>query len=129
MTFHSVFISEFSLPPNWTPQSANQVVELVRITTSSLEYSEVCRHFVDRGGRADQLYMVERIQNPQLYSMYQAFKKTMRGPINEMRLFHGTDAANVDSINTHNFSRSFAGVNGECLIWFLWRSDLVDIFS
>lgn len=39
----------------------------------------------------------------------------MRGQVNEKRLFHGTDAANIDSINAHNFSRSFAGVNGECL--------------
>ncbi len=110
-----VFITglELSIPPNWTPQSANQVVELVRLTPSSSEYSEVCSHFVARGGRSDQLYMVERIQNPQLYSMYLAFKKSMRGQVNEMRLFHGTDAANIDSINTNNFSRSFAGVNGK----------------
>ena len=30
-----------------------------------------------------------------------------------MRLFHGTDAANIDSINATNFNRSFAGVNGK----------------
>ena len=74
---------------------------------------EVQNHFVGRGGNASQLYKVERIQNPQLYSRYLAFKKSMRGQVNEMRLFHGTDAANVDSINAQNFSRSFAGVNGK----------------
>ncbi|XP_028412718.1 uncharacterized protein LOC114535634 [Dendronephthya gigantea] len=104
--------SEAALPSNWTNQSANQVVQLVRLAPSSPEYLEVLNHFVLRGGKPDQLYYVERIQNPQLYSMYMTFKKSMRGQINEMRLFHGTDAANVDSINAHNFSRSFAGVNG-----------------
>ena len=107
--------SELSLPSNWTPQPANQVVQLVRIAKSSPEYLEVSRHFVAQGGRADQLHMIERIQNPQLYSMYSTFKKSMRGQVNEKRLFHGTNAANIDSINAHNFSRSFAGVNGECL--------------
>ncbi|CAB4040614.1 poly [ADP-ribose] polymerase 14-like, partial [Paramuricea clavata] len=102
------------LPSNWTHQPVNQVVELVRLTPSSPEYSEVRSHFVAGGGRANQLYSVERIQNPQLYSMYLAFKKSMamRGQVNEMRLFHGTDAANIHSINTNNFSRSFAGANG-----------------
>ena len=106
---------ELSLPSNWTLQPANQVVQLVRIAQSSPEYSEISRHFVAQGGRADQLHKIERIQNPQLYSMYSTFKKSMRGQVNEKRLFHGTDAANIDSINAHNFSRSFAGVNGECL--------------
>jgi hypothetical protein len=105
--------SELSLPSNWTLQPENQLVQLVRITTSSQEYLEVFNHFVARGGNASQLYKVERIQNPQLYSRYVAFKKSMRGQANEMRLFHGTDAANIDSINAHNFSRSFAGVNGK----------------
>lgn len=67
------------------------------------------------GGRADQLCTIERIQNPHLYSMYSTFKKSMKGQDNEKRLFHGTDAANIDSINANNFSRSFAGVNGKCL--------------
>mgnify|MGYP002803931348 FL=1 len=104
--------SELCLPSNWTPQPENQLVQMVQIAILSQEYMEVRNHFVARGGNASQLYKVERIQNPQLYSRYLAFKKSMRGQVNEMRLFHGTDAANVDSINAHNFSRSFAGVNG-----------------
>lgn len=113
--YSCVFVLISALPSNWTNQSANQVVQLVRLAPSSPEYLEVLNHFVSRGGRQDQLYQVERIQNPQLYSVYMTFKKSMRGQINEMRLFHGTDAANVDSINAHNFSRSFAGVNGKCM--------------
>ncbi|XP_046843223.1 protein mono-ADP-ribosyltransferase PARP15-like [Xenia sp. Carnegie-2017] len=35
----------------------------------------------------------------------------MCGDVNEMRLFHGTNPNNVRSINSNNFSRSFAGVN------------------
>jgi hypothetical protein len=89
------------------------LVQLVTIPSSSQEFQEVQNHFVARGGNTSQLYKVERIQNPQLYFRYLAFKKSMRGQVNEMRLFHGTDAANVESINAHNFSRSFAGVNGK----------------
>jgi hypothetical protein len=105
--------SELSLPSNWTPQPENQLVQLVRIETSSQEYLEVFKHFVAQGGNANQLYKVERIQNPQLYLRYLVFKKSMRGQVNELRLFHGTNAANIDSINAQNFSRSFAGVNGK----------------
>ena len=108
-----ILASELSLPSNWTPQAKSQLVQLVTIVSPSQEYQEVLKHFVDRGGNASQLYKVKRIQNPQLYSRYLAFKKSMRGQANEMRLFHGTDAANTDSINAHNFSRSFAGVNGK----------------
>ena len=104
---------ELSLPSNWIPQAKTQLVQLITIASSSQEYQEVLKHFVDRGGNASQLYQVDRIQNPQLYSRYLAFKKSMRGQANEMRLFHGTDAANIDSINAHNFSRSFAGVHGK----------------
>ena len=76
---------------------------------------EVVNHFASRGGNADQVYMVERIQNPRLYAAFSVVKKTcMRGRDNhEMRLFHGTDAANIVSINANNFSRSFAGFNGK----------------
>ena len=83
------------------------------MSSTSPEYLEVVNHFKARGGNESQLYMVERVQNPQLYLRYSAFKKSMRGSVNEMRLFHGTDATNIDSINAHNFSRSFAGVNGK----------------
>ena len=121
-----VFILGLELPSNWTHQPVNQVVELVRLTPSSPEYSEVRSHFVAGGGRAVQLYSVERIQNPQLYSMYLAFKKSMamRGQVNEMRLFHGTDAANINSINTNNFSRSFAGANGKCFVILVSKADI-----
>ena len=107
---------DLSVPSNWTLQPTNQLVQLVPLTPSTQEYLEVQNHFVAQGGNASKLYKVERIQNPQLYSRYLAFKKSMRGQVNEMRLFHGTDAANVDSINAHNFSRSFAGVNGKSFI-------------
>ena len=70
-----------------------------------------------RGGRSDQIYEIHRIQNPRLYSRYQAFKSSMCGDVNEMRLFHGTNPKNVRSINSNNFSRSFAGVNGESYIF------------
>ena len=108
-----ILAPESSLPTNWTSQPDHKVFHLVKLDSSSQEYLEVLNHFVARGGNASQLYMVERIQNPQLYLRYLAFKNSMRGQVNEMRLFHGTDAANIDSINAKNFNRSFAGVNGK----------------
>ena len=62
------------------------------------------------------LHKIERIQNPRLYTAYQAAKKSMRGHDNELRLFHGTEAENVDSINANNFDRSFSGVHGRILL-------------
>ena len=89
------------------------MVKLVSVSSSTPEYQEVLRHFMDNGGRQSQLQKVERIQNPQLYSRYMTFKKTMKTQPNEKRLYHGTDAANIESINVSNLSRSFAGVNGK----------------
>ena len=106
---------ESSLPTNWISQPDHQVYQLVKLDPSSQEYQEILTHFVARGGNASHLYMVERIQNPQLYLRYMAFKNSMRGRVNEMRLFHGTDATNIDSINAANFNRSFAGVNGKSI--------------
>ncbi|XP_046842592.1 protein mono-ADP-ribosyltransferase PARP14-like [Xenia sp. Carnegie-2017] len=100
-----------SVPSSWLPQPSDQVVNLVGLTRSSAEYIEIKDYFVARGGRSDQIYEIHRIQNPRLYSRYQAFKSSMCGDVNEMRLFHGTNPNNVRSINSNNFSRSFAGVN------------------
>ena len=113
---------ESSLPTNWISQPDHQVFQLVKLDPSSQEYQEILAHFVARGGNASQLSMVERIQNPQLYLRYLAFKNSMRGQINEMRLFHGTDAANIDSINAKNFNRSFAGVNGKGICYIAGKS-------
>ncbi|XP_046843147.1 protein mono-ADP-ribosyltransferase PARP14-like [Xenia sp. Carnegie-2017] len=106
-------MADVSLPSNWSPpRTPNQVVHLARVIQSSPEYMEVKNYFVAHGGRADQIDMIERIQNPGLYCLYQSFKKKMHGAVNEMRLFHGTNPNNVLPIYTNNFSRSFAGLNG-----------------
>ncbi|XP_046843181.1 protein mono-ADP-ribosyltransferase PARP15-like [Xenia sp. Carnegie-2017] len=105
-------IKDFSVPPSWSPQPSDQVVNVVGLTQSSSEYIEIKDYFVARGGRSDQIYEIQRIQNPGLYSRYQTFKKSMRGDVNEMRLFHGTNSANVEAINSNNFSRNYSGVNG-----------------
>ena len=45
------------------------------------------------------------------------------------RLFHGTDAANIDSINAHNFSRSFAGVNGKGYFVIVGKNELRSLYD
>ncbi|XP_046843184.1 protein mono-ADP-ribosyltransferase PARP14-like [Xenia sp. Carnegie-2017] len=105
-------ILSIKVPPSWSPQPSDQIVNVVGLTQSSSEYIEIEDYFVARGGRSDQIYEIQRIQNPGLYSRYQTFKKSMRGDVNEMRLFHGTNSANVEAINSNNFSRSYTGING-----------------
>ena len=61
---------------------------------------------------------IERIQNPHLYQCYMVRKQKMDkdiGGISERQLFHGTDARNVNHINTQGFNRSFCGKNGKWL--------------
>jgi len=61
---------------------------------------------------------IQRIQNPMLYSQYNAKKKDMdkhnpTGHQNEWRLFHGTPGNVCPKINQQGFNRSFAGKNGK----------------
>ncbi|XP_046851430.1 protein mono-ADP-ribosyltransferase PARP14-like isoform X2 [Xenia sp. Carnegie-2017] len=101
-------------PIEWETQHEDLQVKLVRLSTHSSEYLKVLNHFVENGGEQDDLRRVERVQNPRLYSLYMTSKKSGIG--NEKWLFHGTDEANINSINAHNFSRSFAGVNGQPIL-------------
>ncbi|XP_046843185.1 protein mono-ADP-ribosyltransferase PARP15-like [Xenia sp. Carnegie-2017] len=104
--------TDFPLPSSWSPLTSSQVISLIELRRSSSEYLEIKNHFVAHGGKAGQINMIQSMQNPGLYCLYQAFKKKMRGDVNEMRLFHGTNSDKVQSINTNDFSRNFAGVNG-----------------
>ena len=112
MTF---FVLDISLPSNWDPQPQGQVVHLVSLSRSSPEYQNVLSHFHSNGGSGRRVSNIQRIQNPRLYTAFLAAKKSMNGADHEMQLFHGTSASNTESINANNFSRSFAGVNGESL--------------
>jgi poly [ADP-ribose] polymerase 10/14/15 len=76
------------------------------------EYKEILKHFGEGFGLlAPKVQKIERIQNPDLFRLYLAKKKSMGGRENETRLFHGTNVKNTDAINGNNFNRSYAGSN------------------
>ena len=115
VSFFSVHL-DVSLPPHWDPQPPGQVVHLVSLSQLSAEYQQVLNHFTSKGGRTNQIIKIERIQNPGLYKAYLVKKESMNGADNEKQLFHGTNSNNTQSINANNFSRSFAGINGEIFV-------------
>ena len=64
------------------------------------------------------MLQIERIENQMLYQSYKVKLKDMKvqnkpGTKNERKLWHGTDARNIKSINTYGFNRSFCGINGK----------------
>ena len=100
-----------ALPTQWVPQEESQLVQLVSLETGSSEYRLVHNLFNVKGV-SRKIVKMERIQNPVLYKAYLVKKQTMKEPVNEMRLFHGTAEANIQWINANNFNRSYAGING-----------------
>ncbi|XP_046843187.1 protein mono-ADP-ribosyltransferase PARP15-like [Xenia sp. Carnegie-2017] len=103
---------DIPVPSSWSPQPSDQVVNVEKLKPSSAEYDEIKNYFKACKGDPDEIYEIQRIQNPGLYCRYQTFKSSMRDDVNEMRLFHGTNPNNVEAINSNNFSEGFAGVNG-----------------
>lgn len=110
---HFKFLTTVSLPSLWDPQPRGKIVHLVNLQASSSEYKVILNCFNKYGDSACEVTKIERIQNPSLYRAYVLKKQTISGPLNEMRLFHGTDEKNVIKINANSFSRSFAGENGK----------------
>ena len=67
-------------------------------------------------------YQISRVQNVQLYKLYEAYKERMvkelrgEGLPEELRLWRGTGGDTVTKICKNGFDRSFAGKNGETTI-------------
>ena len=82
----------------------------VKLDPGSPEYQDVKVKFHATGGV--NILSIERIQNPLLYQSYMVRKRKMdedTGGDNEKQLFHGTEARNINRINTQGFNRSFWG--------------------
>ncbi|XP_052014480.1 protein mono-ADP-ribosyltransferase PARP14 isoform X2 [Apodemus sylvaticus] len=105
--------AEAEIPANWSDMKQKKLL-VVSLQTSDPEYNMVesafrhsCSNFV--------IEKIERIQNPALWSRYQAYKKIMdekNGNVrNEKQLFHGTEASSVPQLNSNGFNRSYAGKN------------------
>ncbi|CAB3994784.1 poly [ADP-ribose] polymerase 14-like [Paramuricea clavata] len=104
-----------NLPSFWDEQPMGKSFHLATLLSSSSEYKEILTHFKNAFavGTPPKVTKIERIQNPKMFELYQAKKKSMEGRENEMRLFHGTDVKNTVPINTNNFNRSYSGINVE----------------
>ncbi|XP_002735522.2 protein mono-ADP-ribosyltransferase PARP14-like [Saccoglossus kowalevskii] len=94
------------LDANGRPKSCHRVA----LIAGSSEYQKVQSLF----GSSNQIYSIERIQNPHLWQQYSAQKDKMeqqnqRLGANEMDLFHGTGEASLVNINEKGFNRSFSG--------------------
>ena len=67
------------------------------------------------------MLQIERVQNPSLYLQYDIYKRSVKQhmittePV-ERELFHGTDAAGIESILQSGFDRNFAGKNGKLFL-------------
>jgi len=91
-------------------------VHLVDLDPHSGEYNRVLDLFhktMVKGKNYNCIVKIQRIQRPLLYSQYMEKKKDMKTPTlgrpKERRLFHGTSANVVESINHHSFDRGYAG--------------------
>ena len=88
---------------------------VITLDKDSEEYNDVYKRFHATVAGVT-ITKIERIQNPLLYQTYMVRKQKMHKDISgdsERRLFHGTSAKNVPSINTNGFNRSLCGVNGK----------------
>lgn len=90
---------------------------LVSLKTNDKEYTEVKTAFTKTMSSLNPtIVSIQRLQNPNLYRQYAAFKMGMvkRNPTcqNEKWLWHGTTQDTLKKININGFNRSFAGVNG-----------------
>jgi len=79
------------------------------------EYIDVKNHF-ESTTPGMEILKIERIQNPRLYVMYTAHKKTMDkddspNKINEQKLFHGCAKDAAQKIIHQGFNRSYAGLH------------------
>ena len=106
------------LPKHWAPMPRHDsTVHKVELHPGSPEYQDVVSKFQATAG-ALKVQKIERIQNPHLYQSYMVRKQKMDKDIGgnyERELFHGTDAKNINHINTQGFNRSLCGANGKSL--------------
>lgn len=112
------------MPRTWdrmpvdTKTGEEERVHLVELTPGTREYNNVKDSFLKSITGHIHIVKIERVQNPGLYRVYAARKKTVKkqnppGHPIERLLFHGTDAETCKKINDQGFNISFAGKNGK----------------
>jgi hypothetical protein len=95
----------------------------VNLASSTKEYKEVETAF--RKTAQDQIVRIERIQNRQIYELYNVKRQAMMRKYGskftgkELMLFHGTSSQNTDPINSGGLNRNFAGIHGKDSIYYM----------
>ena len=109
-------LSHDTLPKSWSPM--NTISSKIRVASSSNEYNQYIP-LIQKTLPAITIRKMYRIQNPYLWKAYLNKKEFMRQKnpgvqFREEHLFHGTDAANINSICEDNVDWRLHGTrNGQ----------------
>ncbi|XP_041369385.1 protein mono-ADP-ribosyltransferase PARP14-like [Gigantopelta aegis] len=107
--------SPFELPSNWTAMGQDEDLKVVTLQATDGDYQTVSQSFITAVHNPNiNIIKIERIQNKTLYQQYVAKKKQIskqRSQPPERKLWHGTSADAIVSLNTHGFNRSYCGKN------------------
>ncbi|EGV96420.1 protein mono-ADP-ribosyltransferase PARP14 [Cricetulus griseus] len=116
LTVQRLLKTEAEIPPNWSDMKQKNLL-VVSLQPNDPEYNMVASKF-NQTSTNFIIENIKRIQNPYLWSKYQANKKVMDEKNghgrNENQLFHGTEASCILHVNSHGFNRSYAGKNATC---------------
>ncbi|CAJ1054829.1 protein mono-ADP-ribosyltransferase PARP11 [Xyrichtys novacula] len=128
----------FSVAPVfWEMVDPTCPYQLIRLNKLTPEYQTVV-NYVKKDGLLDRpIVSVSRIQNLDLWELYCRKKQQLMRihgvtEIQERRLFHGTDAKNVETICKYNFDVRLAGQHGHSYgkgIYFAKHATFADKYS
>ncbi|XP_035689040.1 zinc finger CCCH-type antiviral protein 1-like isoform X2 [Branchiostoma floridae] len=119
-------VARGSLPPTWETMPQNEAFIRVRLAPRDPEFMEVEQLFRQTMRHDMIIHKIERIQNPRLWEKYsmnkqQMMQKSMESrygrrthygsPLDERKLFHGTDPDIIKGICHQNFDFRLSGKN------------------
>ena len=117
MSYFIIIYIIVTLPPSWDLQSVEDgkpvAMCMLDVAQGSLEYDEALKYFHQRIGAKVTVVKLQRIQNPNMYNIHEAFlesicKKYPGKKIDVKHLFHGSKEESIRLIATQGFNRNFA---------------------
>ncbi|XP_078622013.1 uncharacterized protein LOC144888119 [Branchiostoma floridae x Branchiostoma japonicum] len=129
-TSQSSSVTRGSLPPTWELMPPNEAFIRVRLAPRDPEFMEVEQLFRQTMRHDMIIHKIERVQNPRLWEKYSMNKQQMMqrsmesrhgrsgvtrthygSPLDERKLFHGTDPDIIKGICHQNFDFRLSGKN------------------
>ncbi|KAM9824537.1 protein mono-ADP-ribosyltransferase PARP12 [Neosynchiropus ocellatus] len=102
-----------TVPSYWDKtQIPEQGYKLVQLSATSEEYRKVEAHFGSTINFGFVIEKIERIQNKELWDIFNWSKNRMKKRNGEKLLFHGTNSKHVDAICLDNFDWRICGTHG-----------------